>query len=247
MSNVKPIYDQFMAVITEIDEKLDSLEDPASSGKRKIANDLVEEHKGTWESAANGLISQLENMDEDKLVGVYKGYISAITKNFDKKIAEILEKKVENMPKQEALITPEQAAELSKQRSELYAQVKMAVSLAKSAEGIDLEMPKPRRGSRGKRGARALTLMEWAIDGEVVDPQPETLKDFAISLGFEDSKTFYAYLKEKGVNTTKPENGQLRVELPNGKELYGEIPEDKLTEEVDESPDNGDEDEPEAE
>lgn len=244
MSNVKPIYDNLMGVLKDIDEKLDSLEDPATSGKRAIANQLVEQFQETWQPTAAAIIAQVNNVGEenpDAVVGIYRGLKSALEKEFDKKIQEILDEKVKNIPKSEPLISQEQALELSKQRSEIYQQIKMAVNLAATAEGVELEMPKPRRGSKGKRGKRALTLMVWSIDGEEVNPQPETLKEFSESLGFESSKAFYDFLKEKGVNTTKPENNELRVSLPDGRELYGEIPEDEA-DKVDEDDSSSDED-----
>lgn len=234
-TDVKPMYDKLMSTITEIDVQLDSLDDTAGAGKRKIANDLVEANASTVESVAQQIISQFANLDDDTLVGVFRGVRAELDKAFDERVKSIINEKAETAPKSEPLITEEQAAELSKQRSELYQRVKMAVQLARDIDGVELPMPKTRRGSRGKRGPRAMTLMVWAIDGEELDPQPEKTKDLAQLLGFEKSSELTAFLKAKGVNTTDPENGELEVTLDDGRVLSGYIPsdEDDESDEVD--------------
>lgn len=230
-TDVKPMYDKLMDTITEIDIKLDSLDDSSGAGKRKIANDLVEANSDTVESVSQQIISQFANLDDDTLVGVFRGVRAELDKAFDEKVKSIINDKAENAPKTEPLITEEQAAELSSQRSELYQRVKMAVQLARDIDGVELPMPKTRRGSRGKRGPRAMTLMVWAIDGNELDPQPEKTKDLAVMLGFEKSSELTAFLKSKGVNTTEPENGEIEVTLDDGRVLSGYIPSDEEEEE----------------
>lgn len=233
-TDVQPMYDKLMSVIEDIDIKLDSLDDSSGASKRKIASDLVEAHKTTWEPAVKQVISQFQNLDEETLVGVFRGFVSELTKTFDEPVKNYIEKQVENAPKSEPLITEEEAEVLSKQRSDLYQQIKMAVQLAESIDGVELAMPKTRRGSRGKRGPRAMSLMVWSIDGVELDPQPEKFKDLATLVGFEKSSELTAFLKSKDVDTTNPENGELEVTLEDGRTLSGYIPAEDDEDESDE-------------
>ena len=246
---IKPVYDNLMGLINEIDEQLDASDDSAGASKRRIKNELVTKFDADSSTAFNSFSTELGALSEDDLVGIYAGFMQKMEKEWGSKVNAILEARVAAQPQTEKVeISPEQLAELSKQRSELYQQIKMAVQLANSTEpgGVDWAMPKTRRGSKGKRGPRAMNLMVWAVNGEELDPQPEKIKDLAEVLGFVDTtddkgetvsaqRNFTAYLKSKDVNTTNPENGEIRVELPNGQELYGYIPE--TDEDEDEIPD----------
>lgn len=245
-TEVQGMYDRLIAVITDIDEKLDSLDDTAGVTKRKIVSDLVEANKETWEPAAAQFVEQISALDEETLVGVYKGFDSAFRAAFEEKVKAIIEAKAENAPKATPLISEEEVPALSATRSELYQQIKMAVTLAKAIDGVDLEMPKTRRGSKGKRGPRAMSLMVWAINGEELNPQPAKFKDLAELLGFAKSSELTAFLKSKDVDTTTPEDNKLEVELPDGRLLTGYIPEGAIEAAGDSDSDDDDDDDDEA-
>lgn len=221
-TSVRPMYEEMMSKIEEIDIVLDSLDDTTGAGKRKIASDLVEKTESIWSTPAQNIISQLQNLDDETLVGVFRGIRSELDKAFDEKTKQTIDTLVEEAPKVEPLCTPEEATVFSDQRSALYQNIKMAVKLAETMDGVTLAMPKSRRGSRGKRGPRAMSLMVWSINGEELDA--EKFKDVAIAAGFEAGKELTAYLKSKDVDTTNPEGGQISVELPDGRTLDGYIP-----------------------
>lgn len=223
--DIQEMYDQLRTAIDEIDVKLDSLTDAASAGKRKIVNDLMEKNSEIVTKVVDNFVPQLENLDEETLVGVYRGIVSKLSAAFDERTKQIVDKLVEAAPKSAPLITAEEAEVLSKQRSELYQGIKMVVTLNEKFGNNPLEMPKSRRGAAPgvKRGPRALNLMVWSIDDVVLDPQP-SLKDLAESLGFESTKDMRAAMKEQGIDTTNPENGELTFTAADGKVLFGYIP-----------------------
>jgi hypothetical protein len=239
-TTVQPLYDKLKTAIDNIDEQLDAADDSGAATKRRVINELVEAQKETWSASADGLIRQLSALeDDDEFVGVVEGILSAIRSASKERIEKHVSAKVEAAPKVTSTLSDEQIAELSKNRSALYQQIKMAVELA-AYEGVTLEMPKTRRGSKGKRGVRAMSLMRWAVNGEEL-PADTMYKDLAKMLGFESGKDLTAALKEKGVNTTKPEHGKISVSFEDGKTLEGHIPdyveEEEAEEEVDETDD----------
>jgi hypothetical protein len=243
MADIQEMHQKLLSSINEIDEQLDSLDDSSGATKRKIMNELVRENEEVSDKVAANIISQittLQESDPDALVGVLKGFIDKVNAHFKEFVDTYVNAKVEASPKQEPLVTAEEAEVLSKERSQLYQSIKMVVELASTIEGIQLEMPKTRRGSRGKRGARAMSLMIWAIDGVELDPQPK-YKDLAISVGFEGSKELTAFLKSKEIDTRNPKDGKLSVDLPDGRILSGELP----TEDDEEEDEDEDEDETE--
>jgi hypothetical protein len=223
MSDLKEMHSKLKEVIDDIDVKLDSLQDQEGATKRRITNDLVASAEAQWKPASEGIIAQISGLEPAVLVGVYRGIVNALNSAFNATATEFVDKAAEEAPKTEPLITVEEATELSKTRSELYQQIKMVVSLAKTMDGIDLEMPKTRRGSKGKRGKRALNQMIWAINGEELNPQPK-IPELATALGFDKAKDLTAFLKSKGVNTTNPEGGKLEVTLEDERILTGYIP-----------------------
>ena len=246
-------YNKLWDTIAEIDVQLDSLNDSDAATRRNVIAAMIEATKEIWAEGANGTITNLRNLEGEELVGVVEGIIKALRDEFQEDNLKIIDARVAEAPKSEPLISQDQAEELSKQRSALYQTIKQVVNVAKIMDDIDLEMPKTRRGSHGKRGQRAMSKMVWAIDGEEIDPQPR-YKDLAEMVGFVETtgtntkgeevknsatKNLTAYLKEKGVDTKTPAGGKLSVDLPDGRVLSGYIPED--ADETD-APDDDDED-----
>jgi hypothetical protein len=208
MADLRDIYLQNKAAIDEIDVQLDSLQDKDSVGKRKVGNQLIEAAKDHWEEWLAGVVKQLEEMEPEVRAGVQLAISRGLNEKFNKSTQELIASKVVDMPKTEPLITQDEATELSKVRSGLYAQLKSVVELAVSVgdaeeDSDDWKMPKIRRGAHGKRGKRALTLYTWYFNGEEVE-DVDTTKDAAKYLGFEKSADFTKALRDSGVNTTNP-------------------------------------------
>lgn len=229
---VQEMYSELKVVIDDIDEKLDSLDDSGTAGKRKMANELVESTSNMWTPVVSQLTDKLSDLDANELVGVYRGIAGELKKAFEEQVNKTLEAMVEQAPKSEPLITQDEAVELSAQRSDVYKHIKQVVELAEVMYGLELTMPKIRRGSKGKRGPRVTTLMTWSIDG--TELEDAKYKEVAIAAGFDGSAELTKYLKDQEIDTKAPEGNEIRVNLPDGRELYGFIPEDEDEEESEE-------------
>ena len=204
------IHQELMTVINDIDVKLDSLVDSDTAGKRKIGNDLVEATSGTFGAVVDQLVPQIREMDADTQAGVYLGLVRALRAAFDEEVSKLIEERAATLPKVAPLVTEDEAKELSKARSELYQKAKSVVDLAKQFGNQDLDMPKMRRGSRGKRGPRALSFYTWAINGVAVPEASDSVKGVSELLGFEKAADFTKALRDgreneqDKVDTTNP-------------------------------------------
>jgi hypothetical protein len=217
MSNrsLTEIHAELMASIQEIDQVLDTLSGSKTAGRRKIINDMVSNAEGTWQPVAEQVSDFLKGMDESQRTAVFFGVVETLRKEFEKAASSYVEAVVDAQPKQEAVVTPEQAEQLNANRKELYAKIKPIVELAEQIEGETLEMPKVRRGSSGPRGKRAMSLLTYFIDGEEVDMTPGQI---AKENGYEAAKDFTQALRDAGydVSTVTEINN---FKLPNGKVL----------------------------
>lgn len=204
---MKSMYDQLFAGIKDADEKLDSLSDSETAGKRKIGNDLAAAQESQWAPFADSAIIQLKAMDNDELVGCYLGITRKLREVFDELVQTHLTALAEKQPKVEPLISEDEAKQLSATRSEAYQQIKHVIELAVSF-GIIQEgewpMPPSRRGARGKRGKRALSYFNWSIDGVPVGADSNTPAGVSKLLGFESSKDFTQLLRDNNVDTRNP-------------------------------------------
>lgn len=229
--DLKGMYVQLFEAINEMDEKLDSLSDTESAGRRKISNDLVNANADTWQPVAQNAITQLSSMDQAARAGVYLGLIRELKKALDKDVNEFVDSQVETAPKVEPLISEEEAKEISAARSEAYKQIKQVVDLAVQfgeAEEDEWELPKVRRGSRGKRGKRALSLYSWFIDGNAVPEESNSPAGVAKLLGFEKAGAFTKWLREQEVNTSKP---PATFEVTYGDKNVSAVRDDDVTDE----------------
>lgn len=199
MSDLREIHAEIVKSINDIDEKLDSLVDTATAGKRKISNDLVEQYEPVWSPVVAGLIEQIRGMDADQMTAVFYGLTRSLDSEFKEVAGKFVEELSENAPKATPLISEDEAEELSKVRSELYQKAKAVVDLAANFGDDELDMPKTRRGSRGKRGKRALSLVTWSIDGSPVAEDDDSVAGVAKLLGFDKAKDFTEALRSGGV------------------------------------------------
>ena len=211
-------YNQLTQAITAIDEQLDSLTDSKTAGKRAITNQLIDKTKDSWESVVESFAASLETAPSDVLIGVYFGITRGLASKFQEKVSAELETLLETLPKQEPLISAEEAPGLQKQRSDLYQKVKQLVSLAEQfGESEGMELPKKRTGSTGKRGKRALSLFTWYIEEDKFDKLAEVVAKYD---QYEKVSELTAAMKKAGLNLTTPE-GDLEFTLPDGKILVG--------------------------
>jgi hypothetical protein len=208
------IYYTLMETLKEIDVQLDAAGDQKAAGKRKITNDLVEEFKDVWEPVVANLSKQLEAFEPNKRAGVYNGFVRALTKAFADETSAYVETLVPAEAEQTETVSPETLASLQKTRSELYAQVKAIVNIAKQLDGTELEMPARRYGGVGKRGKRALSNYTFTVDGA----EFKNLSEVAKSNGYEKAAELTKALRDAKIDTTNPPK-DFQFTLPNGKTL----------------------------
>lgn len=208
MADLRSIYESAIESVTDIDEKLDSLTDQETAGKRKVSNDLIEASRQQWEGFLTNSVKQMGEMSPEVLAGVYLGIQKGLKDEFDKNVSEFITTKVSDMPPVQPLINEEEAEKLRKTRSALYQQVKSVRELAiqvgeASEEDENWKMPKMRRGAHGKRGKRALSLYSWFFNGEEVE-DVDSVATVAKHLGFDKAAEFTAALKAAGIDTRNP-------------------------------------------
>lgn len=218
MADLAEIHAQLMETVDEIDTKLDSLTGGKTAGKRKIVNDLMEKHSAKWSQAVNDTVAFVQQQDPEVQAAVVSAFMSELRKNFDKGVSNYIEALVDSQPVQEPLITEEEAAVLSTQRSELYQKIKAIVQLAETVDEGPFDMPKMRRGSTGKRGPRNLSLFTFWIDGDEVDM---TIGQIAKENGYDKASELTKALRESGFDTRDGDSFE-DFELPNGKLLSGQ-------------------------
>ena len=104
------------------------------------------------------------------------------------------------------------------------------MELAATVADEDLEMPRVRRGSSGKRGPRNMSLFVYSIDG--VEVEDASIGQIAKENGYEKAAELTAALKATGFDTHKGTEFD-NFTLPNGKILSGFKPDDDEEEEED--------------
>lgn len=250
MDQLATMFAELKAFVADADEKLDSLTDSESAGKRKITNDLVSKYENDWTPVASGLSSQFESMSVEALTGCLTGIVRSLHKTFDEKINAFVTEQAESAPKAEPLITEDEAATLSEKRTTAMGQLRnireLALSMDTDADENEWVLPPVRRGGRGKRGKRALSYYNWSIDGEAVAEDSNTPAGVAKLLGYDKAKEFTDVLRAAKVDTRKPPvefsveaNGKkvtaVRGEdYPADEEIEDETSEEEVEEEVSE-------------
>jgi len=211
------IHADMLAAINEIDVKLDSLSGGKSAGRRKVTADLMEKYEATWQTGVNDVVTYISSQSPEVQAAVYSAFTSELRKKFDKPVSAYLEGIVDSQPKQEALISEDEVEVYSKKRSELYQKIKTVVELAATVSDEELEMPRIRRGTSGKRGPRNLSLFTFFIDDVEVDL---TIGQIAKENGYDKASDLTKALRNEGFDTREgSEFGP--ITLPNGKTLKG--------------------------
>lgn len=204
--------------IDAIDEKLDSLTDAKSAGRRAITNQLIEKSKDSWEKVVTQFSDSLNSAPAEVMIGVYYGIVRGLSANFQDKVNAELEAIVGTLPESKPLIDPADAPEFQAQRSKLYAQIKSVIALAEQfGESEGMEMPKKRTGSTGKRGKRALSYFTWFIGEKQYDKLADVV---AVYDQYEKVADLTKAMREAKINLTNPE-GDIEFTLPDGEVLVG--------------------------
>lgn len=220
----RAVYDQMMEAIADIDTQVDSLTGGKSAGKRKVTSDLVVANQELCDNATTMIVGQLtdEKYSDEQRVALYSAIVSGLKAKFEESTSAYVSAIVDTQPEQLPLVTPEEAAVLSTQRSALYQKVKSIVDIQQSLGGEEWDMPKMKRGSSGKRGPRNLSLFTWSLDGEEID---ETIGNIAKANGYDKASELTKALRE---GATVPAEFDTRegdtltsFTLPNGKVLSG--------------------------
>lgn len=221
MSDVLNVYNTLKDQIEAIDEKLDSVQDSATAGKRKITNDLVSENEAFWKIVSDSIIEQMKNegITDEQRTAAYYGITRALTKEFGDTSEKFVEARVPAKPEGETpTISPEDLSALQESRKTLYQQVKVLADLVVqtgAAESLEeLDVPGPRKGAVGPRGKRALSYYSFEVDGKTYDK----LTEVAQANGYEKVVELTKAFKAAEVNTTNPPR-VFKVTLANGKEL----------------------------
>lgn len=230
--NLSDLYDQLKSAVDAIDEKLDSQIDSEAAGKRKLTNELIELHEGTWKPVSESLIAQLADVPEDAKIGFYYGLVRAMNEAFNKPLTAALDKKVAEQPKVEIVPIPQEELDLlSKTRSDLYGKIKSLIEMAKNF-GMDegMEMPKKRTGKAGKRGPRAISFFSFEVDGKSYDTLKEVQDEYSST--YEKVSSLTKAIREseyKGekINLTTPPD-RFEFTLPDGKILIATKDEEKV-------------------
>lgn len=216
--DLKDIYDQLMAGIEDIDRKLDSLTDAKALGKRQAVDKMVEDTKPNWEGIVEQFINQLKEAPVEVRIGVYYGLTKGLNKAFSTSVGQELEAIVADLPQPTPLIQPEEAPELQKIRSDLYAKVKGTIELAvQFGQEEGMEMPRKRTGSTGKRGKRALTYFAWTINGKQYDDLKAVVAAYD---QYDKVSELTAAMREAKIDTKTP-GAKIEFTLPDGSILIG--------------------------
>lgn len=245
--------------ISGYDQKLDSWQDPKTAGKRKITNELVLERKSSWTPVVDYIVTQLEEVDnEADKFGSYFGFLAGLKEKYEEAANKYVETLVDAQPKVEAIeVDIEEKKRVAMLRSEAYAKYKklrevvmgFATMLDIDENDPDWKMPEVRRANVGPRKPRALSFMDWAIDGQEVEEDDNNTKGVSGLLGFAKVGDFTQALRDAKVDTTKPGRG-FEVEI-KGKTITATLPElsdeDEEDEDEDESDDEDETTEEEAE
>lgn len=242
-ADIRVLFEEAIAAITAIDEQLDATTDGKTVTRRRVIKELVDTNEDAWKANVEQLISLLNSVeDSDKRYGVFYGFQKALTDAFKKDADEYIEKVVESQPAAEVVTLSDDAKkELADKRKDLLSK---ASKMKDIGEGFgfpgDWSVPKARRGSIGKRGPRALTLVDWSTDDEGAEfDEDTTVKDVAQYLGYDSPKMFRQALTDADVNPSDPPAEFTFTSTVNGKTVTGT----RAAVEVDE---NGEEDSEEA-
>lgn len=216
---LRPMFEELVKQIAEIDEQLDAATGGKTAGRRAIINALVKQAETIPEGAEStplfDIVSRLsaqvfdnESFDQDTLIGLYFGITKMLRDKYEENFIKAVDAQVEEKPAVEVKLTDEQLKALSEARSEFYKQAKYARELITMMGGSkdEFKMPTSRRGGVGKRGARAISYFTWTVDGEAVSPEKDSLTEIAKSFGFAKGVQLRDLMKAAKINLTTPES-----------------------------------------
>lgn len=190
--------------IADIDVQLDA----TSRGKRAIGNQILAETQENW----SGFVSSVrENVsakfESDSKIGVVLA-LRDLVKDLEKDIDDELSARAEEAKKNVVALSDEDAAKLNEHRKELlekYKAVRNFLVMFNGEEAVaDIPVPKTRRGSSGKRAPRILSQFQYALDGDDLSSDNNSLSYIATREGVSVSE-LKAHINAQGVSTKKDE------------------------------------------
>lgn len=240
-ATIVPLYEGVREQILEIDARLEAAGDTKSAGRRAMVNGLVTNAAANTEPAVTQFVAHVNSLFDggnvDEALGLFYGFIRSAEKELKEKFDKIVAERVEAQPQVEQVeISPEEQAALSKKRSEFAKQAKMLKELG-TMLGVDensfASFP-TRVGSRGPRGPRALSLFDWAVNGETLSGEENSLLKIATNHGYEKKADLTKAMREAEIDTKNPP-AQITFTLKDGAVLTG------VKRAVDDEPDDEDE------
>lgn len=206
--------------IAEIDTQLDAATG-GTAGKRAIANQVVAEHTDKVQKFVDSVVAQLAEKFEDEVqVAAYTALNNSL-KPVGESVDKFLEAAVAAQTKDAVTLSEEEVGNLSTERKELYEQYKAIKNILEMLGGDISDVPEPviRRGSRGPRGPRALSQFQYAINGEELSDDDNSL-GFVASREGVSTKELKAHIESKNVPLAAAKIADdWEVELPSGATL----------------------------
>lgn len=208
------LFEDLISQIEKIDEVLNTEDDAKASSKRRITNDLIAEQADRVQPNLQSLISNLEQLPDEELPGMFLGFVRGLEKHFGKKVDALVDALVPepdpNAEKKEE-VPEDQKNQLLLTRKDLLDKVRVIGDLAVTmqeitAEDLELKIPK-RRNVAGKRGKRAISYYNLSVGEKSYDSLAEIAKDH----GYEKAADLTKAIREtpigdtgKGINLTDP-------------------------------------------
>lgn len=210
-----------------------------SAGERAIANRLVEKYNREVEDLFNQLSRAFNSVDTELMVALYTGLKRRIEKNFSDKVDEFLtaeaEKNKSDLPTEDVDIN--KLTEEYKEGVKQLGLLKSVLEMFGHKDSIaDVEPPKKMTGARGPRGPRALSLVQFSIDGTDLSAADNSVTEVARKLGFDDKtetndkgeevkttagKQFREFLAANGVDVKNVPDTFGPFTGPNGSTVQG--------------------------
>lgn len=222
--------------IADIDVRLDQSAGSVPAAKRVVVDRRIEKYKDEIDGSTTQIGGFFESEelaeDPDKFAAYVVGF-----KRFFSKYDDRLESwfNDHNDEVQAALVklTPEEIAALTENRKEKLKMFRgLREILGMFAEDTSMiPEPKGRRGVRGKRGPRAISLFSWEVDGVRQPAEFDSLTAVADQNGYEKSKDLRDAIKadivdengdvvKKGYDLANPPD-RIEFVMKNGKTLVG--------------------------
>ena len=188
--NVTPeLYRERALELANLYEQISQASGSKSAGQRAIANRLVEKYSDEVTQIFNQLQEVLNQVEPDVLAGLYTGIAKRLEKTYDEKVDAYLKSEAE-ANKSDAPTEEIDVVKLTEEYKEGVKQLGLLKSVlemfGRGDEISDVDPPKRMTGARGPRGPRALSQVQFIVNGKDLSAADNTVTSVARMLGFED-------------------------------------------------------------